>query len=337
MEPTQHLTTNLMTAPHLRISIMPQRFTVDFDNETIRGLFSDDWNAIVAEVPQLPALPLNFAQSLERFDQVTTTTDFRKVITTTSYLASGDDNDKDRYFDSEWAENAIRQFLLLFEHEDQPLRSKCHENWYSVNIWSPIIDGSFLSNPGVILVRGEFTCQSSILRRNRRRSEPSLRMSHEFCVMEVATTLRSKPTSKKWLTDKAKLTRVLRDMLSWLITLADHDRRVVDKLQVVGILTAGLDMQMSRRCQRKGYVCLLVRERLRSIPNDVRQFKELLIFLARFVPTKLSHDRGLYHGIQQTIAGAFASALLDELLNDRLTSKRGTVVARLPQPADTPW
>lgn len=175
--------------------------------------------------------------------------------------------------------------------------------------------------------------------------------------MEVATTLRSKPTSKKWLTDKAKLTRVLRDMLSWLITLADHDRRVVDKLQVVGILTAGLDMQMSRRCQRKGYVCLLVRERLRSIPNDVRQFKELLIFLARFVPTKLcthsqnqqqalgnrltmrnvAHDRGLYHGIQQTIAGAFASALLDELLNDRLTSKRGTVVARLPQPADTPW
>lgn len=128
------------------------------------------------DVPQLPALPLNFAQSLERFDQVTTTTDFRKVITTTSYLASGDDNDKDRYFDSEWAENAIRQFLLLFEHEDQPLRSKCHENWYSVNIWSPIIDGSFLSNPGVILVRGEFTCQSSILRRNRRRSEPSLRM-----------------------------------------------------------------------------------------------------------------------------------------------------------------
>jgi hypothetical protein len=111
--------------------------------------------------------------------------------------------------------------------------------------------------------------------------------AHEFCAIESAPSLRGGTSSTKWLNDKAKLGKVLRDMLGRLIKLADHDSRIVKSLQVVGISTAGLTMQVSRMCHRKGYVCLLIREKLRRVPHDVKQFQELLFFLVAFIQAKV--------------------------------------------------
>ena len=111
--------------------------------------------------------------------------------------------------------------------------------------------------------------------------------THEFCAIEAAPRLRGGISSTKWLHDKAKLGKVLRDMLSRLITLADHDARTVRCLQVVGISTAGLTMQVSRMCHRGGYVSLLTSETPRAVPRAVAQFQELLKFLVAFVQIKV--------------------------------------------------
>jgi hypothetical protein len=149
----------------------------------------------------------------------------------------------------------------------------------------------------------EVTCQSSALRKNRNRTETSSRMktgprldgvvrsvdddSREFCAIESARRLRGGTSSTKWLSDNAKLQKVLRDMLSRLVTLVDNDPQIVRRLQVVGISTAGLHLQVTRLCHRKGYVCLSTREQLFSVPDDVMQVKQLLLLLVAVVRTKV--------------------------------------------------
>jgi hypothetical protein len=142
-----------------------------------------------------------------------------------------------------------------------------------------------------------------VLRKNSDRTEISSRMksgprldgilrnneddSHEFCAIEGARTQRGGTISTKWLSDNAKLRKVLRDMMSRLAIVADHERRVVEQLQVFGISTAGLTMQVSRMSHREGYVCLLVVDELYHIPKDIQQFKQLLLFLVAFVRVKV--------------------------------------------------
>lgn len=84
-----------------------------------------------------------------------------------------------------------------------------------------------------------------------------------------------------------------REMLSRLATEARHERHVVEKLQVFGISTAGLTMQISRMCHRKGYVSLMMVHAPQTVPTDVRQLSEFLVLLATVVKTKLSIHRSI--------------------------------------------
>jgi hypothetical protein len=121
--------------------------------------------------------------------------------------------------------------------------------------------------------------------------------SHEFCGIEAAPRLRGGTSATKWLSDNAKLQKVLRDILSALAAAVAHERRVVQRLQVVGISTAGLACQVSRMCHRAGYVCVFTKETLNKIPDHIGQFKQLLLFLAAFAQVKVCvyislRDRG---------------------------------------------
>jgi hypothetical protein len=111
--------------------------------------------------------------------------------------------------------------------------------------------------------------------------------SHEFCAIESAPRLRGGFSATKWLSDNAKIQKVLRDMLSRLVTLVDNDPQIVRRLQVVGISTSGLNLQVTRLCHRKGYVCLSIREKLFGFPDDVMQLKQLLLLLIALVQTKV--------------------------------------------------
>jgi hypothetical protein len=247
--------------------------------------------------------------------------------------------------------------LILWEHDEQPLRTTHLEDWYTSNVWTRVVDDCFLSLPQVSLQRKEATCQSTALRRNRNRDEVSTRQkigprldgllrstddnSHEFCAIEAATELRGGTFNTKWLSDKAKLSKVLRDMLSRLISAVDHDADVVARLQVVGLSMAGLTMQAVRLCHGKGYVSLLVAEPSRTAPSAVGRLRELLKVLTEFVRVKavlcetihafnarlpvVTDDEEAEHEAAEPGSGEAVSSM---------TGRRR--IPRLPRPADTP-
>lgn len=278
-------------------------WVIDLGNDKMKALFSEtDWEVIKAQVPPLPAINKQLARSLLRFARVKDTTGLRKVLRNTSFLPKDVPYDRAQHFDLEWAERVILQFLILFEHDGVPMRDDHLESWYTSNIWSDVIDKLFLSLPRVFLHRAEAVCQSSVSRKNRDRTETSSRLrsaprldglvrsfddsSHEFCAIEAAPQLRGGMLATKWLHDKAKLAKVLRDMLSQLVADAKYDRHITRQLQTVGIMTAGTSMQASRLCYGNGYVSLLVTEPLGNVPRVVGRLTDLLRLLVAFVQIK---------------------------------------------------
>ena len=146
-------------------------------------------------------------------------------------------------------------------------------------------------------------CQSYVRRKNRGRIDTSSRSmsgmrldgmlreisdrTHEYCAIESATTQLGGSASTKALNDKAKLMKVQREMLSRQVSEANHNEGIVRKLQVVGISTAGLTLQVSRLCHVKGYVSLMMTHDPQVVPTDMRQFSSFLILLATVVKIKV--------------------------------------------------
>jgi hypothetical protein len=252
--------------------------------------------------------------------KVKTTEELRHVLRTTDYLPPDTVYDREKHFDLEWADIVLRELsaslspsfvltltipsLILFDTPSQPLLSPHLGDWYSSQTWSPLLDKGLLSLPRMTLERKEGLCYASTLRRNRqresaherhktagsRRLDAILRSIEddylEFGCMEVARTFRG-TTSTKWLTDSKKLVRALRDMLGRLHSAAalppDKERT---KMQVVGVTTAGLTLELCRLIHVGGYVCAIKRERVQQVPTTVAELQSLLLLLAAVVQIK---------------------------------------------------
>lgn len=84
-------------------------FTLDVTSDPMRQWFNpEEWAEIACAVPELPAAPFSFLESLLRFDGVKTTKDLRKALNETSYIAAGQAYDADLHWDMEWADQVIR-------------------------------------------------------------------------------------------------------------------------------------------------------------------------------------------------------------------------------------
>jgi hypothetical protein len=275
---------------------MLHNWILDVSSPKVKALFSKgDWAAIEACVPRLPAVNKEFEQFLGRFSGVKTVSALQDVIYDTPIrcLAA---HDEALLSDIEWARCVVSQFLRLWKSECKPFSSTHLEDWYTNNIWCRLLDDCLLTLQHVHLERKEVACQSSSLRRNRKREDAADRQksaprldgllrgnhdtSHEFCAIEAAPSLPCGPMSTKWLRDRLKLVIVLRDMLCRLISVSGHDAAVVQHLQVVGISFAGRSMQPMRLCHPgKGYVTLLVSDPLRTVPSDCGQLRDLVDLL----------------------------------------------------------
>lgn len=287
------------------VSTSIRSWVLDLSNPKIQALFvQEEWNAIKAEVPPLPDIDPLFANSFTRFAGIQTIEQLRHVVETTSYMDGG----IKYHYDLEWVDSLVRRYLILLEQQTLTVPERS-ERWYDTMIWAPILDMCYISIPNVILDRSELICQSYMLRKNRNRTDVSSRVkcgprldgilrdsqvrSHEFCAIESAPAQPGGTISTKALNDKAKLLKVQRDMLNRQAIEANHERRVVQKLQVFGISTAGLTMQVSRMFHPKGYVSLLMVHEPHTIPHDVRQLPQFLVLLAAVVRTKLAIERSI--------------------------------------------
>lgn len=113
--------------------------------------------------------------------------------------------------------------------------------------------------------------------------------THEFGGIEVARTAAGGVKSTKWLTDAEKLLKALRDMLGLLCGLVGWKKDSTKRLQVVGVVCAGLKMQVIRMGRwREGGVAVVSRENIVGVPVGVEELTELSKLLIMVASTKVS-------------------------------------------------
>jgi hypothetical protein len=276
----------------------------DDDNVCKRWFSDEEWLEIKATTPPLSSeglMPL--FKSFDRFDGAKTVSEFRHRVDTTRYKEDGEVYNREKHYDLWSADLAVQHILGLWEDPDQPLRAPQLEDTLSSCLWTHIIDHPLLGLAGVQMIHKESSCRSTARRKNRHRTLPTQRQlsgpkmdgiirsikdhSEEFGAMEVASSFGSVGTkSTKLLVDTNKLIKTLRDMLFALHQRVNFDPAVTGKLQVVGIMCAGLQVQFLR-LYCKGHVSVLVRERIEEVPVDCLEFKGLKRLLVKFAMMKV--------------------------------------------------
>lgn len=293
-------------------------FTVDLADPIVYSWFDKvERREIQESIPPMPLYTpgiLSMFKSLRRFETCKTAAELREVLDTTSYSDQGQPYICERDFFCMWSDLVIRNLylshyphfcfeyvltsnnrLVVWDSPSHPLRSTHLEDFYSNLIWAPILDQCFLSLPFTTIVRGESTCHSTASRKNRHRTlQTRMRQgkrldgvirsvednTHEFGGIEVARTAAGGEMSTKWLTDAEKLLKALRDMLGSLCGLAGWKKNSTQRLQVVGVVCAGLKMQVMRMGRwREGVVAVVSREVIVEVPVEVEQLKVLLKLL----------------------------------------------------------
>lgn len=290
------------TAKDSMVTALASAYVLDTSNKEMRGWFTRrEWEEILQQVPALPPVDTVLVDSLVRFDRVRTVERLREVISTTSFLPPDTNYDRAIHFNAEWAEMVIRSVLILLETDTNPLSAKTHaEDWFSMQIWAPIIDKCFIGIPGMEVQRKEIACIATARRRNRDRSSEDRAATgprldgivhtaeddtYEYGAMEVGKKWNG-VNSTKSQGDGAKLIKCLRDMLRRLHERVDNRADVIHKLQVVGLLTQGLRCQLLRICHPKGYICLLVREKTLAVPTVASELDDLLDLVVQIARAK---------------------------------------------------
>lgn len=101
--------------------------------------------------------------------------------------------------------------------------------------------------------------------------------------MEAAKVFAGE-TCNKWLHDYQKVGKALHDMLYRLQWVVNKEEVILQKLQLVGLVSAGLHCQVLRMGYAGGYVCVLSRDELRKVPTrvpDLLLLCELLLSIWR--------------------------------------------------------
>lgn len=112
--------------------------------------------------------------------------------------------------------------------------------------------------------------------------------THEFGGIEVARTAAGGEKSTKRLRDAKKLLKALRDMLGALSGLVEWKKDSTRRLQVVGVVCAGLEMQVIRMGRwRTAGVAVVARETAVQVPVEVEGLKGLFKLLIMVASVKV--------------------------------------------------
>jgi hypothetical protein len=101
----------------------------------------------------------------------------------------------------------------------------------------------------------------------------------EYGTIESSNDQPAAECSSKFLKDRKKVQKAMRDMVHGLVRGANFDRGVVDDLCVIGFATSGLIFQVVQMTQPKGHIFLLKAEKPMAVPQSVRQFSEFLMVM----------------------------------------------------------
>ncbi|RUS32963.1 hypothetical protein BC938DRAFT_473649 [Jimgerdemannia flammicorona] len=135
-------------------------------------------------------------------------------------------------------------------------------------------------------------------------------------------------------------------MLVRLCEFVHFEEGKTRQLQVVGLLHAGLKLQVLRIGSPKGYVSVFKREALNEVPVEVEKLKDLIKLLASVWQMKILwlYTYCLHVKNQKMImdcvlivnnpSSQFAEEFLDEVINNGMKTPPSTIA--LPWSLDTP-
>ncbi|KAI9485246.1 MAG: hypothetical protein EXX96DRAFT_603610 [Benjaminiella poitrasii] len=202
-------------------------------------------------------------------------------------------NTEDTPFDAEndWVVYAI--YSLLREYKNGNLERKHNEAWYQSHIWN-MIEICFDRIENLEAVIGKPSSFASKREKNKGRAisslEAMLRMSYGHrcdLVFRIFDVGHSTPcefgaceagakndgiTGTKFMNKSFyKLTRILKDMLDYLLTQVNHDKRSTS-LRTVGFLHSGLACTLIELDRPTAYISRVKRHRTIEISDNVSQF-----------------------------------------------------------------
>ncbi|KAG0642381.1 hypothetical protein HOY80DRAFT_639515 [Tuber brumale] len=293
-----------------------QLFILDTSDPVVKGWFSkNEWNEITARLSPLPDADEMLVDSFQRFYSVNTTTMLREVLGS-SLIPSDVTYDKNLHYNLRWAEMVIHKFSMLLEAPNDPLVQPHLDGWYGFNIWSHILDAGLIDLKGLTVERKAVTCRSCAQRRNRPSQRLTDRANLGACLDGIIRTIGDSHYEYGGIDDGSsnfKLIKSLRDMLSRLDEIVNGDPQIRQRIQVVGISTAGLALQCARLGHPGvGYVCLLQREAVIRVPTVVEALPDLLRMLVIVAQVKqlirvsfeavqerhiLCSEESFYHGL----------------------------------------
>ncbi|RPB17678.1 hypothetical protein P167DRAFT_7322 [Morchella conica CCBAS932] len=141
----------------------------------------------------------------------------------------------------------------------------------------------------------------------------------EYGAIEVAKSFES-VHARKWSSDSSKLVLALHAMLARLRGAVENDPEAVRRLQVVGLMNAGLRMQIMRMgvVGRGGNVSVLQRGRVKALPTEVGALRGVfavmisVVMFKRMIQDCVEVVKG-YNGLSGAGAGKTREEFLEEL------------------------
>lgn len=252
---------------------------IDVKEKSVQECFTqEDWSDIVVSVTRLPPPDTEIAKLITRYASLQSVDKIHNYLDTNGPVTSEDVSNQERLA-GRWLHEAYRAWANLCGSSE--LDRNHGECWYTVNLWKSVFDTCFASLDRAYISRGESKSNSTSARKSTGTSK-RLRVGHLYDSIftidsrevGVAEHSRGHPdhTKRKWASDQLKTTKALHDMLAQLPSPG---------FAVAGIVTAGWHCQMMRMSYAKGYICVLIPDERRQVPQQVtvstsRDFAHLL-------------------------------------------------------------
>ncbi|KAI5850384.1 hypothetical protein DFP73DRAFT_591242 [Morchella snyderi] len=246
-------------------------WVVDLDHPVVTSWFRQkELEELRDQMLPMPELDEPFLASMARFSHADTTEEFRRIVEEVPYRPKGEAYDRAKHFDAAWVNIVILSMLSILESPNNLLHyPNLREGWKEIlclalKLASPLPARRF---DAIIHTLAE----SPVL---------------EYGAIEVAKSFES-VHARKWSSDSSKLVLALHAMLARLRGAVENDAESVRRLQVSGLMNAGLRMQIMRMGV-VGSVSVLQRGKVKALPTEVGALRSVFAVMISVVMFKVS-------------------------------------------------
>ncbi|KAI9281397.1 hypothetical protein BC943DRAFT_329805 [Umbelopsis sp. AD052] len=263
-------------------------------NYTIEGHFTEEeLQEIKSFQPvALPDIPDNADNYLSSLCE-TTTADLRKKCLTCPW---SENFSRDTDTDLEWI--FCTMHMMIREYESGNLMVPHDKFWNRLRIWS-MVDRLFDYMPGIETVSEESADIGKSTRKNKDHIISTItRMNRSRCRYDLLlqTGMPENLVESETIFQRhLRVPKMLKDMLSNLATLCQHEEARVVKLKTVGYIQLGLSMEILIMDAPKGNIARLTRSIIYNVPKHVSGLDaSLLPLLSVLLSTKVQYVKKVW-------------------------------------------